>query len=372
MTLITRYLLRQLVFSTFFIGMVLTVALWLTQSVRFIDTVLNRGLPLSTFFKLVAFLLPDLVAIILPVATLITVLFTYNRLFVDRELVVMRATGMSNLTITRPPLLLGIGVIGILYAINLYLLPLSFQKFKDLEHEVKNNFSAFLIQPGEFTTFKNLTIYVRERYRSGEMRGILIHDSRDPARAFTLLAEAGLVAEIPGGMRVVLYNGNRHQDEAKTGKPTLLTFEQYAIDLMPEAQESLKERTKKPYERFLGELLNPDPDEGDPRMAPKLRAEAHQRLLIPLSVIAFVLIAMSFFLSGDDLRRGRTKKIVLIVSLCALLEIAILGALNLSTRFSWMIEGAYSIILLSALLAFLKLSDFSFFQESERKIRSCG
>lgn len=355
MTLITRYLLKQLTFSTVLIGTVLTVALWLTQSVRFIDTVLNRGLPLSTFFKLVAFLLPDLIAIILPIATLIAVLFTYNRLFVDRELIVMRATGMSNLTITAPPFLLGIGVVSVLLAINLYFLPLSFQHFKTLEHDVKNNFSAFLIQPGEFTNFKNITIYAKERRRTGEMKGILIHDSRRGDRVFTLLAEKGVIAEIPGGVRVVLYKGNRHQEDAKTGKPSILSFEQYSIDITPETQDTFNQRTRKPYERFFGELLNPDPVQNDPKMISKLRAEAHQRLMIPLSVLAFVLIAMSFFLSGDDQRRGRTQKIIMIVTVCALLEIAVLGALNLSTRFSWMIQGGYFLIALASLVSFLKL-----------------
>src|SRR3546814_12837523 len=56
---IARYILAQLVTATIFVTLALTFAIWLTQSLRLIDYIVNRGLPASTFLTFVGLLLPS-------------------------------------------------------------------------------------------------------------------------------------------------------------------------------------------------------------------------------------------------------------------------------------------------------------------------
>jgi len=77
---ITRYILRQLALSTLLVVVTLTLAIWLTQSLRFIDWIVNRGLPLSTFVYIAILVLPSFLVVILPIALFSAVLFTYNKL----------------------------------------------------------------------------------------------------------------------------------------------------------------------------------------------------------------------------------------------------------------------------------------------------
>ena len=97
MTRIDRYMFRQLAVALLAVSVGLAALVWLTQSLRFIELVLDRGLSFLVFLELTGLLLPSFFAVILPITTFVVMLFTYVRLATDRELVVMRAAGLSQL-----------------------------------------------------------------------------------------------------------------------------------------------------------------------------------------------------------------------------------------------------------------------------------
>src|SRR5690348_1180694 len=63
---LNRYVGKQIALAILFITVALTVAVWLTQTLRFIDTIVNSGLPLGLTFQFLVLLIPGLVSIILP------------------------------------------------------------------------------------------------------------------------------------------------------------------------------------------------------------------------------------------------------------------------------------------------------------------
>ena len=70
MSRLSRYILRQLAPPTLFIAAALLGVVWLTQSLRFVDMIVNRGLSASQFLYFTVLLLPGVLAVILPVALL--------------------------------------------------------------------------------------------------------------------------------------------------------------------------------------------------------------------------------------------------------------------------------------------------------------
>lgn len=352
--IINLYLFRQVSFASIGITLALTAAIWLTQSLRFLDFIVNRGVGLGTFIKFILLLLPDLISIILPIGTLIGILFVFNRLYVDSEWVVFKALGLSHLKIALPAISFAVVVIAFLYSVNLYFLPLSFQKFKDLEHSIRNSTAATIIQPGEFNTLKGITFYARQRDPEGILKGILIYDARNTTKEVTIAAEQGILLETTEGMRFVLLNGNRQEYDGQTGQPHLLSFNQYALDIASTPSDP-KERQRKPHERFLDELLNPSETEKDSLFADKLKAEAHQRLLMPFTVLGFVLISLSLFQKGEYNRRGRVKRISMAIILCTIFEAAMLGLVHLSEKLPSLIVMAYILCTIVCVGAFLLL-----------------
>jgi len=345
---ITRYILAQLVMATIFVTLALTFAIWLTQSLRLVDYIVNRGLPASTFLTFVGLLLPSFLGVVLPVATFVAVLFVYHKLVMDSEMVVMRAAGLSQLQLARPAIILAVMVTVVVYAIMLYFLPVSFRNFKDLQSSFRNDLSAVLLQEGVFTALTDeITVFVRQRSSAGELRGILVHDNRDPEKPVTMMAERGALVASELGPRVVMENGNRQEVDPGTGRFSLLYFDRYTVEFN-EFGETVKQRWREPKERFLPELLFPDDDRRNQRYRQELIAEGHQRLVSPLYTLAFVLIGMAALLAGEFNRRGQAKRILAAIACVAALEGISLTLHDLASRSVLAIPAMYAAVLLAA------------------------
>ncbi len=328
---ITAYILSQVLTAMLFVVATLTMAIWLTQSLRFIELIVNRGLSLASFFYLTSLLLPNFLSLVLPIAMFIATLFVYNRLAADSELVVMRAVGFGPGQLARPALLLACGVTLAGYVLSLWLMPLTFGKFKELHTNIRSDYSSLLLQEGAFSNIGNtLTVYVRAREANGDLRGIMVQDARDPSNPVTLLAERGTIASTEDGPRVILINGNRQQVDRAAGKLSLLYFERYSVEITNDRTTEFRWRDA--GERYLNELLWPNlADAHDRQYFNRLIAEGHTRLATPLYAIALAMVALACLLPGDFNRRGLGKRLLL-ASACGLATQALSVALpNLAT-----------------------------------------
>ena len=218
MTSLDRYILRQCFSVMMFVTAALSAAVWLAQSLRLVDLIVNRGLSIEVFLYLALLILPRFLDIVLPIGAFIAVLFIFNRLTAESELVVMRAAGLGPLALARPVLILaGIGF-AVLMSLSAYFLPASNRAFKDLQFEIRNRFVSSLLQEGTFTTISDkLTIYIGSRDERGEVVGLLINDSRDPQQPVTILAERGAFADTPA--RLAHHHGQRQPPAASTAPP---------------------------------------------------------------------------------------------------------------------------------------------------------
>jgi lipopolysaccharide export system permease protein len=351
MTRLNRYILRQCFGVMIFVTAALSAAIWLAQSLRLIDLIVNRGLSIDVFLYLAALILPRFLDIVLPIGVFIAVLFTFNRLTAESELVVMRSSGLSHVALAKPVLMLAGIAFLVLMSLSVYFLPASNRAFKDLQFEIRNRFVLSLIQEGTFTTISDkLTIYVRSRDDRGEVTGLLINDSRNPQRHVTIVAERGAFVDSPAGSRIVMVNGNRQQFDTETRKLSLLTFESYTLDL-DTLHDAPVVRFREPQERFMDELFFP-PKDVDGSLRQGFVVEAHQRILVPLSAFSFSLIPLACLLPGELNRRGQLKRVLLAIGLAFLFELADLGVNNIASRSGAAIPLMYVADLLPLVLGF--------------------
>ena len=326
---ITRYILLQLAGPFVFVTLALTGVVWLTQSLRFLDLIINKGLSAGGFLYLTLLLLPGFLTIILPIAAFCTILYVYHRLDNDSEIIVMRAAGLSQRRLFLPALILSVAVAATTFVMTLYLMPLGFRTFKDLQFVVRHNYASVLIQAGTFNTLVDgVTVYVRERRSSGELLGILVHDSRDRQRPVTMMAERGALTLTDDGPRFIMINGNRQEVESDRGQLSLLYFERYALDLGGLAQ-SPATRWREASERYLNELFEPGDSPDDIRSTDEFLAEAHRRLVSPLYALALGLIAVTAVLAGAFNRRGNVWRVFIGAGAAVAFELTGLGILPL-------------------------------------------
>jgi lipopolysaccharide export system permease protein len=322
-TRVDRYIFRQLFWALIAVTAGLTALIWLTQSLRFVELVVNRGLSFLVFMRLTGLLIPSFIAVILPITTYVVIQFIYQRLAGDREVTVMRAAGLSPVALARPALAVALLAAIAGYWLNLSVVPATLASFREFQWEIRNKVAAFLLQEGVFTSIsEKLVVYVRTRTPDGQLRGILVDDARDPAVHATILAESGQLLEGKSGPRVLLLNGSRQEIDRQTGRLNMLTFTENEIDLA-DASGSDAERPADMSEVGIGDLL--DPRLALPRDVPKWIAEAHKRLAGPLASISYAMVALVSVLTGAFQRHAGFLR-----PLISVLAVVLLVALGLT------------------------------------------
>lgn len=309
MTRLARYIFAEAFRPFVFFGVALTAIVWLSQSLRYVDVIVNQGQSAGIFLYLIVLMLPSLLIFVLPAALLIGTFYALYRLQSDSELIVLAAAGQSRLKIAYPLLLLGLLAAGMQLAVNLYLMPVGQRVLKDRMYQIQGDLASNILREGQFTTPSDgLTVYVRERSGSATARGILVHDNREPEKPTTYMAEVGEIVPSDAGPRFVLVNGSvQRRDEPS--RVATLQFDRYVIDMAP-FQRGERDNNRGTKERYLNELLAP-PDAatlGDDRKRAYF-AEGHDRLSSPLYNIVFVLIPAAAVLSAGSARRSIAMRV---------------------------------------------------------------
>lgn len=319
-------MLRQQLWPLVLAVLVIAGIVWMAQSLRFVELVLNRGLPTSTLFELAGLVLPMFTSVFLPIVLFGTVAFAYNRMIMDSEMVIWRAAGLSPRRLAAPALALSGLVLLACYALNVYYMPAAYRHFKDLQFAIRNNYTQVLLREGAFNEIGNgVTVYVRERAANGELLGIFIYDRRLKGEPVTMMAERGALVQTDRSPRVILVNGNRQIVKRERKDLSILYFDRYTLDLKTQEGDS-GPRWREPRERFLDELFNPDMSdphaETNRRFRNKLLAEGHQRLASPWLAPAYVLIALVALLTGEFNRRGQGQRLMTATGIMVLIQSA--------------------------------------------------
>jgi lipopolysaccharide export system permease protein len=147
-----------------------------------------------------------------------------------------------------------------------------------------------------------------------------------------------------------MVNGSRQRFDRATGKLSVLTFDRYTLDLNMLRDEPVV-RWRDAQERFLGDLFWP-PQGLDPLTRSSFLVEAHQRIVIPLSVFSFIAIPLACLLPGEFNRRGQLRRVLLAVGLAFAVQALELGVRNLAGRNAGMIPLMYLVDLLPLALGF--------------------
>lgn len=334
MDIIGRYIFRQTATALAMILITLTLIVWMTTAVRELSLVTSQGQSLLVFLTITWLAMPNLIAVVAPVALLIACLHTLNRLSGDSELIVLSASGSNIWRVAKPYLLLAFIVFVALCAVNAYILPQSMRVLRDYAIKVRTDLISQVLQPGRFSTpEKGLTLHIAERAANGDLLGLMIHDERDKSEIMTYLAERSQIQKQDGDRAfIIMRNGHVQRQDGDGREVNIVSFDSYVFDL---SQFGPKEgqRDFKPRERFLSELLYPDvEDKFYQRNAGRFAAELHDRLSSPLYPFLFVLIAVVHLGNPRTTRDSRVRDLFTAFASATVLRVAGLAATNMVAK----------------------------------------
>src|SRR3984893_9199634 len=179
----------------------LTGMVWLTQILRRFDLVTSQGQTILMFFSVTGLALPTLIQLTAPMALFLAIAYTLNKLNGQSEVIVMSTAGFSQWQLFRPLFLFAFLVTAISAVLSIEAGPLSVRVLREQLAKVNADIISNVAQPGRFAALdRGLTFHIRERAPGGAVRGIFVHDSRDPKGATTYIADRGPIVSSAAGI----------------------------------------------------------------------------------------------------------------------------------------------------------------------------
>jgi len=130
MNIMSRYIIKEHIGPFFYSLSVIMFILLMNFIVKFIGHIFGKGIPVLTIFKLIGMNLAWMIALAVPMATLIAVLMAFGRFSADNEITILKSSGISIYRIIRPSLLLGV-------TLTLFMIYFSDQVLPDLNHQAR-------------------------------------------------------------------------------------------------------------------------------------------------------------------------------------------------------------------------------------------
>jgi lipopolysaccharide export system permease protein len=360
MSIISRYIFRQAVAAVAMILGSLSVIVWLAVALRQLEFMASQGQTTGLFFKLTALALPGLIAFIAPLALLIAIVHTLNRLNGDSELIVTTAGGASTWRLARPLLVLAFLLGLAVSAVNHYYGPLANRALRDLALEARADLITQVLQAGRFTSPEpKLTIHMRDKMSDGTMLGLLVNDARDDKTTTSYLSETARMVRQGDSMFLLMNNGHILRKQAAGGAAEVVVFERYAVDInrFDQKPETGGVAPLKPRERPTNELLNPDPNDAYWRELPgRYRQELHDRFSSVIYLFTYVFLALAFIGHPQTTRQNRTLGLVLAVSAGFGLRLLGINFINQAVKDPGAVLFIYAVPVVGMLLAMFSIS----------------
>ncbi len=201
MGILTRYLIRSHVGPFLFSLGVLTGLLFLNAVAQRLSSLVGKGLGWEVIGEFMLLSLPHTVALTLPMAVLIAVLYTFAELTAASEITAMAAGGVRPGRLLIPVLCVGALLTGVTLYFNDQVLPESNHKLRNLLIDVGNKSPTFQLRDQVVNPIE--TGDMQSRYflqatsidqATNTLDDVVIFDVSDPTKTRSIYAERGEMA----------------------------------------------------------------------------------------------------------------------------------------------------------------------------------
>ena len=229
MRLLSRYLLRQLAAPFVFAITALTSLMLLSQIAKKFGSLVGKGLPWTVIAEVFGLSIPFIVAMTLPMAVLLAVLYAFSHLAADNEVTAMRASGISVYQVLRPVLIWGVFMAALNFAFVDQILPRSNARLRNLLIDIGRKKPTFELREQVINEVPPSSYYLRANRidaNTGHLREVTIYDVGSDASRRIIYADSGLMGYAEGqtDLSLRLFDGSIHQYRPREPDGFQLTY----------------------------------------------------------------------------------------------------------------------------------------------------
>lgn len=300
--IIFRYISRDLLVTSFAVSAILLVIFLSGKFGDYLDDAAQGKLAVDVLFTIIFYRMPNLLELILPLGFYLAILLAYGRMYIESEMVVLSATGMSQGQLVRMTLVPAAIVAVIVAAFSFWLSPLGAELTQKTLAEQRNRSEFESLQEGRFQSIGQgrIMTYVGQVSDDNKLLEHVFVAQYDGQSNAIVIAETGEQAyNADFGQRyLVLHKGHRYEGLPGSNEFKITEFAEWGRYLPPttsEAEFESKSDAKTTAQLFAAEDL-------------ESQATLQWRISMPLMVLVGTLLAVP--LSKTNPRQGRYLKML--------------------------------------------------------------
>ena len=278
--LIDRYLARSIAVPLFGSLVLAAMLLVLDKMLRLFQYVVDAGGPVSVVWRMLANLLPEYLALGIPIGLMLGILLAFRKLALSSELDALRGIGIGYGRLLRVPYAYTIPLAIINLAIVGYLQPFTEYRYESLRFDLKSGALGAAIKVGEFNQLgRRLTLRIERSENKGtQLYGIFVQTEDGKGMTVAATAEQGrfLSTDDPDVILFRLTKGRLVQDSSKFATPRTLAFDSYDLPVSLPVIDQFRHRGgTESDELYLHELWRLGYGGGATSEHQRLEAQAH-------------------------------------------------------------------------------------------------
>ncbi len=305
--ILDRYIIRELLLP-FLIGLLVFTFLLLIQPLAEQgERLIAKGVSWQLVARVLMTLVPQALAVTIPIALLIGLLIAFGRLSADRESVALQACGISIYRMLRPVLIIATVAWAVTSYVMFVAVPSANQTFREIVYGVVSARAENDIKPRVFfEDFPNRVLYVRDTPPGGGgWLDVFLADTTNPDQPTIFTAKRGrmVIDRAKRTVDLVLQDGARHTTSLTDPANYEMTrFGEFITGLDPNAVFPPTEILKGDNEMSVPELRARVTELQAARLSPHGPIMAlHRKFAIPFVCFTFALIGLGLGLtSGRD------------------------------------------------------------------------
>ncbi|HEY7789461.1 MAG TPA: LPS export ABC transporter permease LptF [Vicinamibacterales bacterium] len=311
---VDRYIVREIIPPLLISLLVLTFALEIPPIADQAQKLIAKGVAWPIIVRVLLTLLPQALAVTIPMALLVGLLIGFGRLSADREYVALQACGVSLYRLLRPVAVVALVCWAATSYVIIVALPNANQSFREITYTIVASKAASDVKPRVFfDAFPKEVLYVQEVTAAGQWEGVFLADTRDPNRTDVYVARHGHLAlnRAKRQVALVLEDGARHTTTGnKPETYQAMQFKQLTLTMDPETVFPRSTILRGEREMTISELHDQIQQSNklglssqDPVM------EIQKKFSIPIACLVFALIGLALGVSNR--RDGKLSSFVI-------------------------------------------------------------
>lgn len=314
--LIHRLLLQELAVLFLLCLLIFLTLFLLGKMLQLHQVLLSLNLSVLDLLKLFFYLSPFFMMLMFPIACMLSMFLAFQRMSADRELMALRAGGISLVQIMPAPLFLLILCLVLNMFISFYGVAWGMHNFQATILDLAQTQSRLSLQPGTFNQdLPGLTIYARNvDQEQGHLEHVFVRDSTDSRAELDIVAPQGMIVtdHEQGRILFALFEGSVYRRSGQEGD--VLNFSSYSIALdLKRLLGRMDLSRDKPKYMGWQELheLRAEQNGSDRSKLRTLEVEIQKRIALPVACLVLGLMALPLGWICEDIRRQIGAGIIL-------------------------------------------------------------